>query len=217
MRSLGSVVRSCYKAVQAAASATIDTAVGVRTTQRRQDVASPPIDLYARPFGWWQVARMFQRCRLEPDDVLVDFGSGTGRVVLFAAARFRCRRVIGVERDERLDAIARRNVSRARLRPRTPIVLVRTDAVEFEIPDDVSVAFFYNSFDGDPFDQLAANLEASVSRAPRRLRFLYANPRAAEVLVDHPRFVLVDQIRSPRRDPVSARSCSVNIYEVRRS
>ena len=101
-----------------------------------------------------------------------------------------------------------------RLRARTPIELVRGDVLEFGVPDDVTVVFFFNPFEGEAFDQLVAKLVASVDRNPRRLRFVYANPRAAEVLSEHPRFELVDQIRSWRPDPEWARSCSVNVYEV---
>lgn len=203
-----------YRRATTTGSVVIDTALGVHTTQRKQKPESPLITPYTRPFGWTQIARLFHRYPLGPDDVLVDIGSGAGRVVMFGATRCACRKIIGVERDERLDSIARRNVHAFRLRARTPIELVHADALEFDVPDDVTVVFFFNPFEGEPFDQLVAKLVASIARRPRRLLFLYANPRSAEVLSEHPRFVLVDQIRSWRPDPEWARSCSVNVYDV---
>jgi len=201
-----------YRRAQTAGSVVIDRAIGVQTTERNQKVEWAPTG--ARPFGWTQIARLFHRYPLGPDDVLVDVGSGAGRVVLFGATRFACRRIIGVERDARLDSIARRNVRALRLRARTPIELVHGDAVEFDVPDDVSVVFFFNPFEGEPFDELVTKLTASIDRSPRRLRFVYANPRSAAVLAEHPRFALVDQIRSWRPDPAWARSCAVNVYDV---
>lgn len=203
-----------YRRAQTTGWVVIDLALGVHTTERKQKPEWPPTTLHSRPFGWTQIARLFRRYPLGPDDVLVDIGSGAGRVVLFGATRYACRKIIGVERDERLDSIARRNVHAARLRARTPIELVHADAVEFDVPDDVTVVFCFNPFEGEAFDQLVANLAASIDRRPRRLRFFYANPRSAEVLSEHPRFVLVDQIRSWRPDPEWARSCLVNVYDV---
>jgi hypothetical protein len=201
-----------YRRAQTMWSVMVDLALGVHTTPGYQKPASEPTG--ARPFGWTQMVRLFRRHPLGPDDVLVDIGSGAGRVVLFGAARYACRKVIGVERDEQLDSIARQNVRAVRLRARTPIELVHADALEFNLPDDATVVFFFNPFEGEALDQLVAKLAASIDRSPRRLRFLYANPRSAEVLSRHPRFVLVDQMRSWRPDPEWARSCSVNVYDV---
>ncbi len=84
-------------------------------------------------------------------DVFVDFGSGMGRVVL-QAARYPFRKVIGVEVSETLHGIARENIDRNRQRLRCPdIELVHADALEYEIPDDVTVAFLYNPFRGTIF------------------------------------------------------------------
>jgi hypothetical protein len=201
-----------YRRAQTAGWAVIDLALGLHTTERYQKPDSAPTG--ARPFGWTQVARLFHRYPLGRDDVMVDIGSGAGRVVLFGATRYSCRKIIGVERDERFDSIARRNVRQARLRARTPIELVHADALEFVVPDDVTVVFFFNPFEGEALEQLAAKLTASIDRSPRRLLFLYANPRSEEVLAENPRFLLVDRLRSWRPDPEWARSCSVNVYDV---
>jgi len=201
-----------YRRVQTAWSVAIDLALGVHTTPEYSKPVVTPSG--TRPFGWTQAARLFHRYPLGPNDVLVDIGSGAGRVVLFGATRYACRKVIGVEQDERFDSVARLNVRAARFRARSPIELVHTDALEFNVPDDATVVFFFNPFEGEALDLLVAKLAASIDRRPRRLLFLYANPRSAEVLSRHPRLMLVDQMRSWRPDPEWARSCSVNVYDV---
>ena len=190
----------------------IDFALGVHTTGRYQKPTSAPTG--ARPCGWTQIVKVFHRYALGPDDVVLDVGSGSGRLVLYCATRYACRKVIGVELDDELDSMARRNLRTFRLRTRTPIELVHGDVLEFEIPDDVSVVLFFNPFEGETLDKLIAKLAASVDRRPRRLLFIYKNPRAAEMLSEHPRFVLVDQMRWWRPDPEWTRSSSVNVYEV---
>jgi hypothetical protein len=202
-----------YRRVQTVWWQLIDLFLGVQTAERYHPPESTPTT-GVRPFGWTQIVRLFRRYPLGRDDVLLDIGSGAGRVVLFGATRYSCRRVIGVEQDDRLDTLARRNVRTARFRPRSPIELVHGDALEFDVPDDVTVVFFFNPFEGEALDQLACELGTSVDRRPRRLLFFYGNPRSEEALTEHPRFVLRDRIRSWRPDPEWARSCSVNVYEV---
>jgi len=201
-----------WRRAQTAGWLLIDLALGVHTTGKYQKPTSAPTG--ARPCGWTQIVKVFRRCTLGPDDVVLDVGSGSGRLVLYCATRYACRKVIGVELDDQLDSMARRNLSTFRLRVRTPIELVHGDVLEFDVPDDVTVVLFFNPFEGETLDRLVAKLAASVDRRPRRLRFIYKNPRAAEVLAEHPRFALVDQMRWWRPDPEWARSSSVNVYEV---
>lgn len=109
-------------------------------------------------------------------DVFVDFGSGMGRVVL-QAARYPFRKVIGVEVSETLHSIARENIDRNRQRLRCPDTeLVHADALDYELPDDVTVAFLYNPFRGEIFATVIERLLQSVERNPRPLRIIYVNP-----------------------------------------
>ena len=50
---------------------------------------------------------------MSPHDVFIDFGCGNGRVV-YQLARYSFARVIGVEISEKLEAISRENIERAR-------------------------------------------------------------------------------------------------------
>lgn len=200
--------------MQDLASVGLDRVLGIRTTPRSNDPDSPPSGLGWRPFGWFRTVRVFSRYPLRRDDVLVDVGSGAGRVVLLAAIRFRCRRIVGLERDPHLDRLARRNLDNVRPQLRSPVEFVQDDAASWHVPDDASVVFFNNVFMGDTFRALTLNILASVDRAPRRVTFLYGNPKAADLLLDYPRFVLIDEVRSWRPDPEWADSCSLNVYEI---
>jgi SAM-dependent methyltransferase/thiol-disulfide isomerase/thioredoxin/uncharacterized membrane protein YphA (DoxX/SURF4 family) len=111
-----------------------------------------------------------------PEDVLVDFGCGKGRVICEAARR-PFARVIGVEISQSLLNAARENVERNRRRFRCQnIDLVNADATDWEIPHDMTVAYLFHPFAGAVFDHVIENIVRSIERNPRRVRLVYAGP-----------------------------------------
>jgi predicted RNA methylase len=121
-------------------------------------------------------------------DVFVDFGSGKGRV-LCQAARYPFRRVIGIEIAEDLTEVARQNVEAQRPNWRCEEVeLVTGDATTWVVPDDMTVAYFFNPFVGETFRRVHANILASLDRNPRRVRLIYALPVMDDVLVESGRW-----------------------------
>lgn len=144
------------------------------------------------PSEWIPVRRALRRLRVGRGDVFVDFGSGLGRALL-VAAELPFDRVVGVELSERMNELARRNLDRARRRSRAGSVeLVTADALEYEIPDDLTVAYMYCPFYGDVFARVIERLLASVDRRPRALRLVYNYPAEQRVLAEHERARLID-------------------------
>lgn len=144
------------------------------------------------------VPRVLRRVGVGPDDVFIDFGSGKGRVV-YQAAQFPFRRVIGVEIAEELNRIARYNVDHNRDRlVCDDVELVTEDAVTYQVPDDVTVAYFYHPFEGRIFARVIDNLVASLDRNPRKLRIIYVYPMSADYLLETGRFELERKMKAPR-------------------
>jgi Histone methylation protein DOT1 len=169
---------------------------------------------YYKPSHWLALRRALPRRDLGSNDVFIDFGSGMGRVVL-QAGRYPLKRVIGVELSEELNAIARANLKRDRERLACrDVELVTSDALEYEIPDDVTIAYFYNPFRGDIFSTVIDRLIATVDRNPRRLRIIYLNPTEHDVLMGTGRVKLVKKLRGFRPTKDWAREKSTYIYEV---
>lgn len=103
------------------------------------------------------------------DDVLVDFGSGLGRVLVYAAA-YPVKRIIGVEYSEALNRAARDNLERARGRMKCRDVdVVTADAARYSIPDDATLLYFGNPFVGGVLAAVLDNTRASLMRSPRRI------------------------------------------------
>lgn len=79
--------------------------------------------------------------------------------VVLQAARYPFRRVIGVELSPVLHAHAQRNVELALATLRCKdVALVNRDVLAYEVPDDVTVVYFYNPFQGSVFSSIVGKL-----------------------------------------------------------
>ena len=136
------------------------------------------------PTPWRVLGRVLQQGEVAEDDVFIDFGCGKGRVLIQAAA-YPFRRIIGVELSSELVETARRNVERSlpTLRCKN-IDLVNTDVLDYDIPDDVTVVYFFNPFEGEVFRRVVHKLLASLRRRPRLMRIIYTNPVEENTLLE---------------------------------
>jgi len=145
------------------------------------------------PTSWLALLRLkaiLEDMDISEKDTFIDFGSGKGRV-LFLAAHYAFRMVIGVDLSRALNQIARRNIDRNlnRLVCKT-IQLITSDAEHFEIPDTTTVAYFYNPFLGQVFTKTVDGIRSSLERNSREFRLIYAYPVMHDYVVQS-RFRLV--------------------------
>jgi SAM-dependent methyltransferase len=169
-------VKRLYHVLRRAMGGVVDRLLNVDTA-RLADLSELGVEAPNRVHydagGWLDLFRALRPGEVGPNDVFLDLGCGKGRMVLLASRR-PFRRVIGVDISEHLIAIARRNLASFRLRPRCDDVsLVTADALEYEIPPDVSVVYLNNPFREEIFDAVLARLKASVDRHPRPVRLIY--------------------------------------------
>lgn len=109
--------------------------------------------------------------------VFVDFGSGRGRVLL-AAAEKPLNRVIGVEFCEILDGEAKQNISKypAHLLACEKVESHCMDAVNFKLPDNDCILYFFNPFDAVIVDTVVRNAIRDSKKNNNRLIVVYFNP-----------------------------------------
>lgn len=102
--------------------------------------------------------------------LFVDFGAGKGRA-LALASEFPFRRIVGVEFSPELADVARRNVAsfRSERQQCLEFEVVCSDAVEFELPRDPAVLYFYNPFGEPVLSRVLGNIRRSYDDAPRTL------------------------------------------------
>ncbi len=161
------------------------------------------------PSGWRYLRRVLSPSEVTASDVFVDYGSGKGRIV-YQAARYPLKRVIGVEISEKLNEIARANIEQNRSRLRCQDVeLVTCDAADYGIPDDMTIAYFYYPFAGETFRRVIDNIVDSLIRNPRRIRLIYACPHLEDVVVGTSHFRLIRSVRIGRHDYLPRR---ISVY-----
>ena len=136
-----------------------------------------------------------RRLHVQSDDVLVDFGSGKGRIVVVAAT-LPFRRVIGVELSAVLAAEARDNVNRARRRFKCDDVeILSQDATRYSVPDDATVLHFFNPFHGETLQKVVRNIRDSLAAKRRELVILFANPTFMQPIMERGEAFPSDWIR----------------------
>jgi SAM-dependent methyltransferase len=116
------------------------------------------------------------------DRVVVDFGCGLGRALMFMST-LPFRTIVGVEFAPTLAAAARSNLERlyARENRTTPAwSVVNADARTFPIPADATLFYFFNPFDASVLGKVLDNIIESARRNPRICTIVYANPVHAE-------------------------------------
>ena len=137
-------------------------------------------------------------------DVLVDVGCGMGRV-LAAAATKPFRRIIGVELVQSFVDEARENLRRAKPRLRCrDVEVIQANALDFEFPDDMTVAHFFNPFRGATLGRVVDKLKDSLVRVPRTVDVLFANPVFFEEVIAGQEWVrFIREVPWPHRPPMS--------------
>jgi SAM-dependent methyltransferase len=112
----------------------------------------------------------------------VDFGSGKGRVLLIAS-QFRFRRVIGVEFDARLHAVACENIRSFRGRRRCAEVMsVCGRAEEYALPEGDLVLYFFHPFHACILEQILENVVRSYRASPRRILLIFFRADHAAII-----------------------------------
>jgi SAM-dependent methyltransferase len=131
--------------------------------------------------------RVLRQLRPSDREVFIDFGCGKGQV-LALAARYPFRRIIGLDLSDSLLAVAARNMERIRRRSRCDdIELVHMNALDYRLPDDVTVAYFYMPFPTSTYERVVSRLAESVDRNPRSISIIYLNegPEDPDVPIRH--------------------------------
>lgn len=198
-------------------SAIVDRYLGITTTD--EDVANRfgyEIGAFrrkSRALGWTSCFRILRQLPSSPDDVFLDLGCGAGRMTC-TAARQRYARVIGIDIAPEFATLARENVATLR-RPHARCEIVQADAATYTVPDDVTVIFLYNPFQGAILESALGRVIESYDRRPREIVVAYANP------VEHERVSAGSRLRPLHRLQLAwrpteewRRTQAVQLYEV---
>lgn len=149
-----------------------DKLLKIKTTGRDDSHA----DTYKYPYEptpYAVLERLAQSGLLSKQDVLLDYGSGKGRVEFFLSWQIRCR-TIGIEYDERLYERAISNSKTAPAAGRTHFVL--QNAEKHSVPSDVSRCYFFNPFSVEVLQKVMARIIESWYGNPREILLFFYYP-----------------------------------------
>lgn len=120
---------------------------------------------------------------ITPESVLVDFGSGKGRVLLVA---LECgfTKVRGVEFAHDLCAIAQNNYAayQSKTGACADYRIIESDVTDYPIGTDEDVFFFFNPFDARILTRVLVNITASLQAKWRPIVIVYFNPRHGDII-----------------------------------
>lgn len=127
----------------------------------------------------------------------VDFGSGKGRALLLAS-EFPFKRIIGVEFSPELNDCAQQNLRRfpVELQRCRNIELVSADVVDYELPLDPCVLYFYNPFGELVLRRVLDNVRASVERCLRPMFLVFVGAFPRQLVMEEATLVPVQHVGS---------------------
>jgi SAM-dependent methyltransferase len=132
--------------------------------------------------------------RIAEDDVLVDVGCGKGRLINWWLSRGLRNRIVGIEINPEVAAATAR-----RLRKYDNVTILNADAT-VAVPDDATLLYMYNPFDGPATQRFKADMERRFGE--RGITALIWNPEHLEVFQDDPRWttesVSLEDVGDPR-------------------
>lgn len=149
-----------------------DRLLNIRTTGR-DDTRSDRFRYPYEPTPYRVLERLAASGMIRKEDILLDYGSGKGRVGLFLASQLGCRSY-GVDFDERMIFTAEKNRLNAPSGRR--VTFVRSDAAEYEVPPEVNRFFFFNPFAPEILEKVLARILDSWYASPRPLKLFFYYP-----------------------------------------
>lgn len=121
---------------------------------------------------------VFDEIALEPEDTLVDFGCGLGRVLFYCNSRHYCN-TIGIEKDavlyEKLLDNAKGYQNKF-LDQEQRMLFLNMGAEEYDIRPEDNYFYFFNPFSAAIFKKVLYNIIASVKEHPRDINILLYYP-----------------------------------------
>ncbi len=150
--------------------------------------------------------QIFDLVQLTPEDTIVDFGCGMGRVLFFCNQRFLCK-VKGIEYDKKIYEQLLDNAEFYHVRFRgqeEKFTLLNMKAEDYEIAPEDTCFYFFNPFSKAILCDVLGRILRSVEENPRRVRviFYYCTYDMMSAIKEYP-FKLEHVVKLPdyRLDP----------------
>lgn len=131
--------------------------------------------------------KIFNQVSMEPEDKLVDFGCGLGRVLFYVNSRHYCK-VAGIENNQEIYDRLLVNASGYQskfLDQEERMLFHHVRADEYKVTKEDNFFYFFNPFSGEVFGRVLDNIIVSVRE----------NPRDVQLIVYYPTYEILKEIR----------------------
>ena len=125
------------------------------------------------PTPYCVLERLANSGYIRKNNLLLDYGCGKGRVDFFLSYQTRCKS-IGIEYDERIYEIAKRNLENSAVSKR--VSLICHNAETYQVPDDTDRCYFFNPFSVEILRKVLARIRESYYKDPREILFFFYYP-----------------------------------------
>ena len=171
----------------------IDTSEGIGASEVTDD------NNIAQATYYRDLVTLFDQVTLEPEDTLVDFGCGLGRVLFYGNSRHYCR-TTGIEADKSIYDKLIENAAGYQKRfydQEERMRFYNVTAQEYEVADEDNYFYFFNPFSAEIFEKVIENIINSVRRSPRDIYLMLYYPtfEYQRVMRDSRYFVLKNIIK----------------------
>lgn len=162
-------------------------------TSGRDDSHSDQFHYPYEPTPYCVLERLAESGRIGKKNVLLDYGTGKGRVCFFLSYQTRCRSV-GIEYDERIFNSAVENKSCAVSAGRTSFVM--GSAENSNVRTEVDCCYFFNPFSVEILQKVLAKIFDSYYENPRKIQlfFYYPSDEYVSCLMTQEQLVFSDEI-----------------------
>ena len=169
-----------------------DKLLKIKTTGR-DDTHSNQYCYPYEPTPYCVLERMANYGILDKKNVLLDYGTGKGRVCFFLSYQIRCH-TMGIEYDEQIFAAAKENERNAASGRMTSFI--KEHAEEYVIPAEVDCCYFFNPFSVELLRKVLAKIYDScyANAKSMRLFFYYPSDEYVSCLMTQEQLQFVDEI-----------------------
>ncbi len=149
-----------------------DKRLQIKTTGR-DDAKADEYRYPYEPTPYAVLERLADSGLIGKGDVVLDYGSGKGRVDFFLSYR-RSAGTIGIEYDERIYQSALENQKTAASKAKAEFVLARAE--EYAVPESVNRCYFFNPFSVEILHKVMARILESYYENPREVFLFFYYP-----------------------------------------
>lgn len=171
-----------------------DAELNIETTGRN-DKFSDDHHFPYEPTSYSVLKRLAESGYILQDDCLIDYGCGKGRVPFYMCHKVGCK-AVGIEMMDEFLNLANDNLrkfeeAKKHAKLVGKISFVKSNAEEYEVPDDATCFFFFNPFSIEIMRKVLSKILDSYYANPRRMRLFFYYPQDEYVAF----FMTVDEMQ----------------------